>query len=44
MALSEPVDVHLGLGFPLRLYPLGGAEQAAVLRGVSACHRRWIAG
>ena len=21
-ALSEPVDVHLGLGFPLRLYPL----------------------
>jgi hypothetical protein len=26
-ALSEPVDVHLGLGFPLRLYPLGGARR-----------------
>lgn len=26
-ALGEPVDVHLGLGFPLRLYPLGGAER-----------------
>ncbi len=26
MALSEPVDVHLGLGFPLRLYPLGGTD------------------
>lgn len=25
--LSEPVDVHLGLGFPLRLYPLGGTER-----------------
>lgn len=23
-ALSEALDVHLGLGFPLRLYPLGG--------------------
>src|SRR5262245_62151545 len=21
--LAEPVDVHLGVGFPLRLYPLG---------------------
>lgn len=26
-ALSEPVDVHLGLGFPLRLYPLGGVKR-----------------
>lgn len=26
-ALSEPVDVHLGLGFPLRLYPLGGVRR-----------------
>lgn len=26
-ALSEPVDVHLGLGFPLRLYPLGGIKR-----------------
>ncbi len=26
-ALSEPVDVHLGLGFPLRLYPLGGVQR-----------------
>lgn len=26
-ALSEPVDVHLGLGFPLRLYPLGGEKR-----------------
>lgn len=26
-ALSEPVDVHLGLGFPLRLYPLGRLER-----------------
>ncbi|MFN7560722.1 MAG: hypothetical protein ACK5TH_02995 [Prosthecobacter sp.] len=26
-ALSEPVDAHLGLGFPLRLYPLGGPER-----------------
>ncbi|MFN0079779.1 MAG: hypothetical protein ACKVY0_25215 [Prosthecobacter sp.] len=26
-ALSEPVDVHLGLGFPLRLYPLGGMRR-----------------
>lgn len=25
--ISEPVDVHLGLGFPLRLYPLGGSER-----------------
>jgi hypothetical protein len=25
-ALGEPVDVHLGLGFPLRLYPLGGVR------------------
>lgn len=25
--LNEPVDVHLGLGFPLRLYPLGGSER-----------------
>lgn len=23
-ALKEPLDVHLGMGFPLRLYPLGG--------------------
>jgi len=28
-ALSEPVDVHLGLGFPLRLYPLGGSQRDA---------------
>ncbi|OYW30011.1 MAG: hypothetical protein B7Z47_04110 [Chthoniobacter sp. 12-60-6] len=26
-ALNEPVDVHLGLGFPLRLYPLGGVRR-----------------
>lgn len=26
-ALNEPVDVHLGLGFPLRLYPLGGVKR-----------------
>ncbi len=26
-ALTEPVDVHLGLGFPLRLYPLGGVRR-----------------
>lgn len=26
-ALSEPVDVHFGLGFPLRLYPLGGVRR-----------------
>lgn len=26
-ALAEPVDVHLGLGFPLRLYPLGGIRR-----------------
>jgi hypothetical protein len=26
-ALTEPVDVHLGLGFPLRLYPLGGIKR-----------------
>jgi hypothetical protein len=26
-ALKEPVDVHLGLGFPLRLYPLGGIKR-----------------
>lgn len=26
-ALTEPVDVHLGLGFPLRLYPLGGVKR-----------------
>jgi hypothetical protein len=26
-ALSEPVDVHLGLGFPFRLYPLGGTRR-----------------
>lgn len=26
-ALNEPVDVHLGLGFPLRLYPLGGLKR-----------------
>ncbi len=26
-ALSEPVEVHLGLGFPLRLYPLGGTRR-----------------
>ena len=26
-ALSEPVDLHLGLGFPLRLYPLGGVRR-----------------
>jgi hypothetical protein len=26
-ALREPVDVHLGLGFPLRLYPLGGMKR-----------------
>jgi hypothetical protein len=25
--LKEPVDVHLGLGFPLRLYPLGGMKR-----------------
>ena len=25
--LNEPVDVHLGLGFPLRLYPVGGTER-----------------
>lgn len=25
--LTEPVDVHLGLGFPLRLYPLGGVKR-----------------
>ncbi|MEZ5386127.1 MAG: hypothetical protein R3F13_11495 [Prosthecobacter sp.] len=25
--LTEAVDVHLGLGFPLRLYPLGGKER-----------------
>lgn len=25
--LEESVDLHLGLGFPLRLYPLGGAER-----------------
>lgn len=28
-ALSEPVDVHLGLGFPLRLHPLGGSKHDA---------------
>ena len=26
-ALTEPVDVHLGLGFPLRLYPLSGVRR-----------------
>lgn len=26
-ALDEPVDLHLGLGFPLRLYPLGGTAR-----------------
>ena len=26
-ALDEPVDLHLGFGFPLRLYPLGGAAR-----------------
>lgn len=26
-SLKEPVDVHLGLGFPLRLYPLGGVKR-----------------
>jgi hypothetical protein len=26
-ALEEPVDLHLGLGFPLRLYPLGGTAR-----------------
>jgi len=26
-ALNEPVDLHLGLGFPLRLFPLGGTER-----------------
>lgn len=26
-ALREAVDVHLGLGFPLRLHPLGGLER-----------------
>jgi hypothetical protein len=26
-SLNEPVDVHLGLGFPLRLYPLGGVKR-----------------
>ncbi len=26
-ALTEAVDVHLGLGFPLRLYPLGGIKR-----------------
>ena len=26
-ALSEPVDVHLGLGFPFRLFPLGGTRR-----------------
>lgn len=26
-ALTEPVDMHLGLGFPLRLYPLGGVRR-----------------
>lgn len=26
-ALTEPVDLHLGLGFPLRLYPLGGVKR-----------------
>ncbi|MDZ4286940.1 MAG: hypothetical protein U0984_03225, partial [Prosthecobacter sp.] len=28
-ALSEPVDVHLGLGFPLRLHPLRGSKHDA---------------
>ncbi len=26
--LNEPVDLHLGVGFPLRLYPLGTDERA----------------
>ncbi|MES2595659.1 MAG: hypothetical protein V4662_10010 [Verrucomicrobiota bacterium] len=36
-SLSEPVDVHLGLGFPLRLHPLGGSEHDAAF---AACPQK----
>lgn len=40
--LNEPVDVHLGLGFPLRLFPLGGEKREPSFAAFS--HRSSLAG